>query len=137
MRPTWTLIAIGLTLAGVAPSAAHAQTSPNALAPFHPALKREHRNIGYLNRLEWKVRDAAASGLIPDVEAQNLLAQLGRVQPIAFRDEVGTASSAERMKLDQTLALVENAISRDAMRRHAAGYADRSFNRPNGDQPLR
>ena len=78
---------------------------------------------GYVDGLEWKIRNAADHGVISRGEARELLREFRSVQQIAWRVQTGAASGWERQRLDRTIARIESAVNRPS--RYARGRYDR------------
>jgi hypothetical protein len=67
---------------------------------------------GYVDSLDWKIRNAAREGRISWGEARELRGEFREVQPIAWRVQTGQASRWEAMRLQRTVDHIEWAVRR-------------------------
>ncbi|MFL5296354.1 MAG: hypothetical protein ACJ798_08230 [Phenylobacterium sp.] len=67
-----------------------------------------------LDRLSWRITNAARNGAISWSEARDLRFQLRAVQPLAYRVETGQARPWEVRRLENTVSRIEAATSRYA-----------------------
>ena len=74
----------------------------------------------YVERLDWRITNAARNGAISWREARDLRDQLRSVQPIAYRVQTGQANRWEYRRLEATVNRIEAATSRYA-------YNDRPY----------
>jgi hypothetical protein len=71
-------------------------------------------NTSYVDGLAWKINNAAQQRVISRAEQRQLLSELRRIQPIAWRVQTNQASRSERQRLEAGVARIESAVSRYA-----------------------
>ena len=101
------LAALGVVAAAAAPAAAQPWRGDGYDQPYHGRL-----TTGYVDSLDWKIRNAAREGRISWPEARELHGEFREVQPIAWRVETGQASRWEAMRLQRTVDHIEWAVHR-------------------------
>ena len=110
-----------LSLAATAALAAAA--APAAAQPWRGDHNDSYRDNGYagarlnsayVDGLEWKINNAAQQRIISRGEQRQLLSELRRIQPIAWKVQNGQANRWERQRLQTTVARIESAVSRYA-----------------------
>jgi hypothetical protein len=112
------LAAVGAVVAAAAPAAAQPWRDygpgPGAARydGYHQPYHDRRLSTGYVDSLDWKIRNAAREGRISWDEARALRGEVRAVQPIAWRVQTGQASRWETHRLERTVDHVEYAVSR-------------------------
>jgi hypothetical protein len=71
-------------------------------------------NTSYVDGLEWKINNAAQQRAISRGEQRQLLSELRRIQPIAWKVQTNRATWSERQRLEAGVARIESAVNRYA-----------------------
>jgi hypothetical protein len=102
-----------ILLSLTAAAALAAAVSPAAAQPYgyRPAPAYSHANTSYIDRLDWKITNAARQHRISWQEARDLRMQLRQVQPLAYGVQTGQANRWERQRLDRTVSRIEFALN--------------------------
>jgi len=78
----------------------------------------DQRTRSVIDRLEWKIANAADQRRITHREARDLRNELRDLRPIAWRVENGRASRMERQRLERGVYRIEAMLSRYADNQH-------------------
>jgi hypothetical protein len=94
---------VALAMAGGVTSIAHAQ--------YGRYYERQDRlSTGYVDSLDWKIRNAAREGRIDWGEARDLRNQLNQVKPLAYRYQTGQARQWEVNRLERTVDRIDREV---------------------------
>lgn len=109
------LAAASAVAAAAAPAAAQPwrDYGPEAGRGDHQPYHAGRLTTGYVDSLDWKIRNAAQEGRISWREARELRGEFREVQPIAWRVQTGEASRWEARRLQRTVDHIEWAVHRD------------------------
>jgi len=110
------LAAVGAVVAAAAPAAAQPWRDygpgPARFDGYHQPYHDGRLSTGYVDSLDWKIRNAARNGRISWDQARALRGEVRAVQPIAWRVQTGQASRWETARLERTVDHVEYVVSR-------------------------
>jgi hypothetical protein len=127
------LAALGAVAATAAPAAAQPWPGYAADYGYRGAAYADARlTVGDIDRLDWRIFDAARDHRISWDEARDLRQEVREVQPIAWRVQTGRASGWEAARLDRVVTHVERAIDRPGF-----GWGDRGWPDRGGDDGWR
>ena len=68
-------------------------------------------NTSYVDSLDWKITNAARTGVISWNQARDLRGELRSVQPIAYRNQTGRARPWEVRRLENVVSRIESMTS--------------------------
>jgi len=72
--------------------------------------RQDHLSTGYVDSLDWKIRNAARQGRIDWGEARDLQNQLNQVKPLAYRYQTGQARQWEVNRLERTVDRIDREV---------------------------
>jgi hypothetical protein len=107
-----TIALIGASaLAVSAASTMSAQAQPWG---YHASAYDSRLTTSYVDRLDWKITNAARRGVISWDEARDLRGELRSVEPLAYRNQTGQARPGEVRRLEYVVSRIEQATDRYA-----------------------
>ena len=72
--------------------------------------RQDRLSTAYVDRLNWRIRNAARQGRIDWREARDLQNQLNDVKPLAYRYETGQARQWEVNRLQRTVDRIDSEV---------------------------
>jgi len=114
--------AAGALAAAAVPAAAQPWREDGRYDGYHQTYRDGRLTRDYLERLDWKVANAAREGRISWGEARDLRSELREVQPIAWRVRSGQANRWEAARLERVLTRAEQAVNGGSRYSYNRGY---------------
>jgi hypothetical protein len=100
--------ALAFTAVSAAPTLAQPWRAPSYDRGYDRSYDR-HIDTAYVDSLNWKITNAARTGVISWQDARAMRADLRQVQPIAYRVQTGQASDWEYRRLMRVVNRIEGA----------------------------